>query len=142
MSGPLYTTEILRLAASTASFARLKFPHGTASKRSPVCGSSVTIDIKLDDKACVTEVGGEIRACAFGQASSALLGQSVKGKTAPELAEARDALRRWLSGASASPGDWPGLMIFESALSRTARHAAILLAFEAAAEAAEMASAP
>jgi NifU-like protein involved in Fe-S cluster formation len=142
MSGPLYTVEILRLAAATASFARLEGPHGTASKRSAVCGSSVTIDIKLDDKACVAELGGEIRACAFGQASSALLAQSATGKTAAELAQARDALRGWLSGANASPGEWPGLAIFEPALTRTARHAAILLAFEAAAEAAELASAP
>lgn len=139
MNAPLYSTEILRLAAATAEFHRLEHPGASVEKRSPVCGSRVTVDLRLGSDGTVTELGQEVRACALGQASAALLARGAVGKSADQLATARDQLRDWLAGKNDTPGGWPGLDIFEPARSRTARHAAILLAFEAAAEAAHMA---
>ena len=136
MSGVLYTTEILRLAASTGSFSRLAHPSGSAEKRSPICGSRVTVDVALDNAGRVAATGLEVRACALGQASAALMERSAVGKSVPELEAVRDGLRDWLSGAADLPADWPGLEIFEPARAHSARHSAILLAFDAAAEAA------
>lgn len=136
MSGVLYTTEILRLAASTGSCARLANPTGTSEKRSPICGSRVAVDVLLDGQGRVAAIGQEVRACALGQAAAALMERSAFGKSAIELAAARDDLRNWLSGRSEKPPNWPGLNIFEPARAHSARHPAILLAFDAAAEAA------
>ena len=140
MNVPLYNTEILRLAATIPHHDRLPDPMGSAEKRSPVCGSRVTVDVNVDAAGRVSEVGLLVRACALGQASSSLLGASVIGKSPEELAVARDALTAWLAGEGPLP-DWPGFALFTPALPHSARHASIRLAFEAAAEAAESARA-
>ena len=140
MDAPLYNTEILRLAANIPYAERLADPMGSSEKRSPICGSRVTVDVDLDAEGRVRAVGLLVRACALGQASSALMARQAIGKTACELAAARDALTAWLAGEGDVP-DWPGLDIFTPALPVTARHPSIRLAFEAAAEAAERAGA-
>jgi NifU-like protein involved in Fe-S cluster formation len=138
MNAPLYNTEILRLAATIPHNERLVDPMGSAEKRSPVCGSRVTVDINMNEGR-VEEVGLLVRACALGQASSSLMAASVIGKSPEELAAARDALTAWLAGEGPLP-DWPGFELFTPALPHSARHASIRLAFEAAAEAAAQAS--
>jgi NifU-like protein involved in Fe-S cluster formation len=140
VNAPLYNAEILRLAATIPHHDRLTDPMGSAEKRSPVCGSRVTVDVNVDDQGRVSEVGLLVRACALGQASSSLMGASVIGKSPEELAIARDALTAWLAGEGPLP-DWPGFELFTPALPHSARHASIRLAFEAAAEAAEAARA-
>lgn len=140
MSAPLYNAEILRLAASIADAERLADADGSAEKRSPVCGSRVTVDLALGRDGRVAEVGLLVRACALGQASAALLAAAIVGRTPAELASARDELSAWLAGGDALPG-WPGVEVFGPARAYTARHPSIRLAFEAAAEAAEAAAA-
>jgi NifU-like protein involved in Fe-S cluster formation len=135
MSAPLYNAEILRLAATIPHHERLPEPMATAEKRSPICGSRVTIDVAVDGEGRVSEVGLLVRACALGQASSSLLASNILGRTPAELAAARDALTAWLAREGDAP-DWPGMDIFTPALDYTARHPSIRLAFEAAAEAA------
>ncbi len=141
MSEALYNLEILRLAASTGAFARLADPQGSSEKRSPICGSRVIVDVDLDAEGRVARVGQEVRACALGQASAALLDQAIIGKSAHDLDRARISLGNWLGGTDSAPGDWPGLEIFAPARTHRARHPAILLAFEAAVEAATRAAA-
>lgn len=138
MSEPLYTLDILRLAAATASLQRLEHPQGAAETRSPVCGSRVTIELDLEDGR-ISKLGGAVSACAFGQASTALLAQSAIGSTEGDLAEAATALASYLKGNRDDPGAWPGLSIFERARAHPGRHAAILLPFQAARDAAAQA---
>jgi NifU-like protein involved in Fe-S cluster formation len=136
MNAPLYNMEILRLAASVPYQARLEAPMATSEKRSPVCGSRVTVDMDVDGEGRVAKLGMVVRACALGQASAALMSSHAVGRSAEELAEARDQLAAWLAGESDAPPAWPGLDIFAPALPHRARHPSIRLAFEAAAEAA------
>jgi NifU-like protein involved in Fe-S cluster formation len=136
MTATLYNTDILRLAASIPYHARLDAPMGSSERRSPICGSRVTVDVTLDDDGRVDQVGLVVRACALGQASAALLAAEVIGRTPEELAAARDAMAAWLASGEGEAPDWPGLAVFTPALSYTARHPSIRLAFEAAAEAA------
>jgi NifU-like protein involved in Fe-S cluster formation len=139
MSAALYNSTILRLATAIPHQARLANPQASVEKRSPVCGSRVTVDVRLDDDGRVAELGQLVRACALGQASAALMGEHAIGRSATQLAAARDALTDFLAGRRDDPGDWPGLEIFEPARPHTARHASIRLAFEAVAEAAALA---
>ncbi|API59576.1 iron-sulfur cluster assembly scaffold protein [Tardibacter chloracetimidivorans] len=141
MAEALYNTRILRLAASIPHAARLPNPQASVAKRSPVCGSRVTVDVDLDSAGRISALGQEVRACALGQASAALMGASAIGRSGAEIAAARDALRAYLAGEGETPGDWPGLDVFAPARAHHARHASILLAFEAAAEAAARAAA-
>ena len=136
MADALYTRDILRLAASIPHQRRLAAPQASVEKSSPVCGSRVVVDLVADAEGRVAELGQEVRACALGQASAALMGAHALGRTADELAAARDALAAYLAGTREDPGDWPGLAVFAAARPYRARHAAILLPFAAAAEAA------
>lgn len=140
MNAPLYNLEILRLAAAIPHHERLERPGGTSEKRSPVCGSRVTVDIAVDDSGRVAELGMLVRACALGQASAALLGEAVIGRTPAEIATARDDLAAWLAGEREAAPDWPGMALFTPALPHRGRHASIRLAFEAAADAAAQAA--
>ncbi|HEX8578266.1 MAG TPA: iron-sulfur cluster assembly scaffold protein [Allosphingosinicella sp.] len=141
MAAALYTREILRLAASIPHQGRLAAPHATAEKRSPVCGSRVVVDVALDGKGRVAALGQDVKACALGQASAALLGAHAIGATAADLAAARDALAAYLAGECEHWDLWPGISLFAEARPFAARHPSILLPFEAAAEAALAATA-
>lgn len=140
MSAELYNATILRLATAIPHQSRLAAPQATVEKRSPVCGSRVTVDVAVDAEGRVAALGQEVRACALGQASAALMGEHALGRSAAELAQARDALAAFLAGERDDPGAWPGLEIFAPARPHSARHASIRLAFEAVAEAAERAA--
>jgi NifU-like protein involved in Fe-S cluster formation len=140
MPAALYNRDILRLAASIPHHERLAAPQASAEKSSPVCGSRVVVDLIVDGEGRVAALGQEVRACALGQASASLMGAHAVGRSAAELAEARDALAAYLAGRRDDPGAWPGLALFADARRFTARHPSILLAFEAAAEAAARAS--
>jgi len=140
MSEPLYNTAILRLAATIPHQARLAAPQGTSRKVSPICGSRVTADVGLDSDGRVEAFGQEVRACALGQASASILGAGVLGKSAAELRAAHAALAAFLKGDGDVPEGWPDLEIFRPAQAYKARHPSILLAFDAAASAAESAA--
>lgn len=140
MNAPLYNIEILRLAATVPFQERLPAPMGSAEKRSPVCGSRVTVDVDMDREGRVKALGLLVRACALGQASAGIFAAHAIGRSAAEIASARNALTAWLAGEGPAPG-WPGLDIFASALPHRGRHASIRLAFEAGAEAAAQAGA-
>lgn len=136
MSAALYNSEILRLATAIPHQTRLDAPDATAERRSPICGSRVTVDVRVDAAGRVVALGQEVRACALGQASAALMAAEAVGRTAGELADARDALAAYLDGGRDDPGAWPGLDLFGPARPHKARHPSIRLAFEAVAEAA------
>ncbi|HYD37497.1 MAG TPA: iron-sulfur cluster assembly scaffold protein [Allosphingosinicella sp.] len=141
MPTALYNRDILRLAAAIPNLGRLEHPQASVEKRSPLCGSRVAVDLVLDGEGRVAALGQEVKACALGQASAALLGAHALGRNRAELAEARDSLAAYLRGERDEAGPWPGLAIFAGARRFPARHASILLAFEAAAEAAALAEA-
>jgi NifU-like protein involved in Fe-S cluster formation len=134
----LYNRDILRLAASIPHLGRLERPQASAEKSSSVCGSRVVVDVVLDSQGRVEALGLEVKACALGQASAALMGAHAGGRTREELARAHDSLAAFLRSERDDPGPWPGLAIFAEARRFPARHASILLAFEAAAEAAAL----
>ena len=129
MNAPLYTTEILRLAASLSDPRELEDADGRAELRSPTCGSRITTTVKLDEEGRVAALGQQVHACAFGQASAALLERGATGRSSSEVSEALTQLGAWLDGSDAEPA-W-GLAALAPARSRKSRHGAILLPFRA-----------
>ena len=107
--------------------------------RSRTCGSVATVALAGDDAGRVTGVGCRVQACAVGQAAASVFVGAAEGRTLAEIACARDALADWLAGAGARP-QWPGIDLLEPAIAYPGRHAAILLAWDAALAA--LASAP
>ncbi|MFA7441175.1 MAG: iron-sulfur cluster assembly scaffold protein [Sphingomonadaceae bacterium] len=143
MTAPLYTADILRLAASIPGQRPLKDAQATIMRRSPVCGSRVTTSVNLDCYGRVVDFGQEVQACALGQAAAAILGQAILGQTPENLRMAHEALASWLKSDDTLPeflaAHYPQLALFEPARAHAARHPSICLAFDAAAAAAEQA---
>jgi NifU-like protein involved in Fe-S cluster formation len=136
----LYNRDILRLAASIPHLGRLEAPHARVERVSPVCGSRVVVEVLVDGQGGVTQLAQEVRACALGQAAASLMGAHAIGRDPAQLARARGELSDYLAGSRDDPGDWPGLEALAPARPYSARHASILLAFDAVAEAAGLAA--
>jgi NifU-like protein involved in Fe-S cluster formation len=136
----LYSTRILALAADIPHLGRLSAPQGSARRRSPLCGSTVTADVVLKDGR-IAEFAQDVKACALGQASAAVLGQAVMGRSLPELCAAREALKAMLTdGGPAPTAPFDGYEVLLPARDYKNRHASILLALEAVCEAMEAAA--
>lgn len=131
----LYSGRILELAADIPHSERLSDPDATVRKRSPLCGSTVTVDVALQDGR-VSEFGQDVKACALGQASASVLGRYVIGRTRAEVETARDELRAMLTENGPVPrAPFTDYEVLEPARDFRNRHASILLALEATAEA-------
>lgn len=129
VSKPLYTREILRLAASIPAQRSFAEMGEAALLRSPTCGSRVATRVTLDEAGRVTMLEQAIEACAFGQAAAALVGTSAIGVSGKQAAAALAGVERWLDEDIAEP--WPGLDVLDAARARRGRHGAILLPFRA-----------
>jgi NifU-like protein involved in Fe-S cluster formation len=97
MNAPLYTTEILRLAASLGEPKALDREDGRAELRSPTCGSRITLAVQLDGDRRVERLSMQIHACAFGQAAAALVDRHGIGRSHDEVAAELVVLSRWLA---------------------------------------------
>jgi NifU-like protein involved in Fe-S cluster formation len=128
MNAPLYTTEILRIAASLSDPRALDREDGHAELRSPTCGSRIATSVQME-RGRIAGVSQRVHACAFGQASAALLERGAIGRSIEEVKSALAELDNWLSGGEAEP-PW-GLTALKPARSRKGRHGAILLPFRA-----------
>ena len=139
MNVPLYTTDILRLAASLPETVELGRVDGSASTRSPTCGSSVRLDVQIGSCGRIEALSQQVQACAFGQASAALVAAEAAGRTRAEVQRTLDELSGWLNGSRSDPPGWPGFDALAPARSRRSRHGAILLPLQALAAAMEQA---
>lgn len=133
MFGEIYHNRVLELAANIPHAERLRAPDGTAEKVSRVCGSIVRVDVILDKDNRIAEIGIDPKACALGQATSAVLTGNAIGASLGELVAGRDGLRDMLKdGASPPEGRFWELRHLEPVRDYPQRHASTLLAFEAA----------
>ncbi|MBB3998324.1 iron-sulfur cluster assembly scaffold protein [Aureimonas pseudogalii] len=140
MIDDLYNARILELAGHIDRIGRLDQPDGTASAHSKLCGSTVTVDLKLAD-GIVTDFAHEVRACALGQASSSVMARHVVGASVEELRAVREAMRAMLKENGPPPaGRFEELRYLEPVREHKARHASTMLTFDAVVEAIEKAS--
>jgi NifU-like protein involved in Fe-S cluster formation len=137
MLDEIYNRRILELAADIPRLGRLPHPDATATARSKLCGSAVTVDVAMVDGK-VTDFAHEVKACALGQASSSIMARHVIGSTAAELRDVRDSVRKMLKDNGPPPeGRWADLAVLEPVRDFRARHASTLLTFDAVVEAVE-----
>lgn len=131
----LYSGRILALAADIPLTERLAAPDATAKRRSPLCGSTVTVDITVDGDR-ITGFGQQVRACALGQAAASLLAAQIIGLRAAQIRQGRDQLLAMLKSDGPAPdAPFDGFDVLAPARDYTNRHASIMLAFDATLEA-------
>lgn len=135
MIDDLYSARILRLAANMPRAGRLPAPDATSEKVSKLCGSRVVVDVVVDGDR-VVDFAQDVKACALGQASAAVLGAAIMGASLSEIELARDAFRDMLkAGGSPPEGRFSDLSMLAPVKDYPARHTSTLLAFEATADA-------
>lgn len=127
----LYSGRILALAADLPHTTRLDAPDGTAKKRSPLCGSTVTVDVALTDGK-ISGYAQDVKACALGQAAASVVGSAIIGLEPVQIKAGRDELHAMLKADGPVPAaPFEGLEVLEPAKDYKNRHASILLAFDA-----------
>lgn len=135
MIDEIYNQKILAFAADIPRLKRLADADATAIAHSRLCGSKVTVDLKMKD-GIVTDFGHDVKACALGQASSSIMARHVVGATAAELKDLRERMHRMLKEGGPPPsGKWADLEALLPVRDFKARHASTLLTFDAVADA-------
>jgi NifU-like protein involved in Fe-S cluster formation len=135
MINEIYNRKILEFAADIHRLQRLDAPDATATAISRLCGSKVTVDVKMAD-GVVSDFGHEVKACALGQASSSIMARHVVGSTPDELRQLRGQMYAMLKEGSEAPsGKWRDLEALLPVRDFKARHASTLLTFDAVVDA-------
>jgi SUF system NifU family Fe-S assembly protein len=131
MIDELYSREILRRTTQLKHLGHLDTPDGQADRVSKLCGSSIHVEVKMNGDR-IADFAQQVEACALGQASAAILSQTVLGASVDEIRAGRDSLRALLNGEAADmPERFNDLRILESVKDFPARHTSTLLAWEA-----------
>ncbi|WP_306016052.1 iron-sulfur cluster assembly scaffold protein [Oceanicaulis sp. MMSF_3324] len=135
----IYSHDLLELAADIPHIGRLSAPDASAHKVSRICGSELTLDLRVE-AGRISDLGLEVKACALGQASASVLARSAIGADLEEIRATREALKAMLKDGGAAPnGRFSALKTLQPAASYRQRHGSIMLAFDAATEAFEAA---
>ena len=131
MLSEIYNKRILELAGNIERLGRLNDPDGTATANSRLCGSTVTVDLDVRD-GVVADFAHDVKACALGQASSAIMARHIIGSTPNELRALRESVHAMLKQGGAAPeGRWADVAVLEPVRDYKARHASTLLTFDA-----------
>jgi NifU-like protein involved in Fe-S cluster formation len=135
MLSDIYNRRILDLAGNIPRLGRLAAPDATATAHSRLCGSTVTVDLKMEEGR-VSDFAHDVKACALGQASSSIMARNIVGSDSAELRSLLETVRRMLKENGPAPeGKWADIAALEPVRDFKARHASTLLTFEAVADA-------
>jgi NifU-like protein involved in Fe-S cluster formation len=136
MLNDVYNKRIIELAGTIPRIGRLENPGATATAHSRLCGSTVTVDLKMEGDT-VTDFAHEVKACALGQASSSIMARNVIGSKAAELRGLRETVRKMLkeNGEPPHDGKWADIAVLEPVRDYKARHASTMLTFDAVVDA-------
>ena len=135
MLNDVYNAKILDLAANIPRLGRLGSPDASARAHSKLCGSTVTVDLRMDGDT-VTDFAHDVKACALGQASSSIMAHHVVGAHAQELREVRETMLKMLKENGPPPeGRFADLQFLEPVRDYKARHASTMLTFDAVVDA-------
>ena len=135
MINDVYNKRIIELAGNIPRLGRLADAQASATAHSKLCGSTVTVDLKMEGDQ-VTDFAHEVKACALGQASSSIMARNVIGAKAEELRNLRETVRRMLKENGTPPeGKWADIAVLEPVRDYKARHASTLLTFDAVVDA-------
>jgi NifU-like protein involved in Fe-S cluster formation len=127
----IYNTKILELAAAIPLAKRLADPDASATAHSKLCGSTVTVDLKMGGDR-VTDFGQTVKACLLGQSAASVVGREILGSSADELRDVGRIMRCMLKlGGSPPTGRWADLAVLQPVKDYKARHASTLLVFDA-----------
>ena len=135
MLNNIYSQQILELAANIPRQGRLESPDASAKAHSKLCGSTIIVDLKMEEGK-VVDFAHDVKACALSQAASSIMARNIIGSTGPELRRLRDQVRAMLKENGPPPeGKWADIALLEPVREFKARHTSTMLTFEATVDA-------
>ncbi|MFW6027595.1 MAG: iron-sulfur cluster assembly scaffold protein [bacterium] len=127
----LYSRRILQLAGAIGRIGRLESPDASADAVSRLCGSRITVDLKLEDGR-ISDYAQEVEACALGQTAASVMAREIVGSTPAELRDLRERMWNMLKHDGPPPeGKWADLALLEGVREYPARHGSVMLPFDA-----------
>lgn len=135
MIDDVYNSRILEFAGNIPRLGTLDDADATATAHSKLCGSKVTVSLKMDGDV-VSDFAHDVKACALGQASSSIMARNVIGASAAELRATRETMLKMLKENGPPPeGRFADLKFLEPVRDYRARHASTMLTFDAVVDA-------
>jgi len=135
MIDEVYNAKILEFAGNIPRIGRLSDPDATARAHSKLCGSTVTVDLKVENGRIV-DFAHDVKACALGQASSSIMARHIIGASIAELQALRTVMARMLKENGPPPeGRFADMKYLEPVRDYKARHASTMLTFDAVVDA-------
>lgn len=135
MMDDIYNRKILDFAGNITRSGRLADADAEARAHSRLCGSRVTVWLKMDGDR-VADFAHEVKACALGQASSAIMAANIVGASTDEIRKARaDMIAMLTQGGDGPTGRFADMACLLPVREYKARHASTLLTFDAVADA-------
>lgn len=126
----LYNTDILRWTTKIPHTERLEGECLHVTKTSRICGSRINADARIEG-GVIAEFGQEVKACALGQASAAIVGQHVIGLSEEEFTEIAEQFRHMVKTGEANfPEKWVDLGLLAPVKDHPGRHGSVMLPFE------------
>ncbi len=135
MIDDVYNSKILGFAGNIGRIGRLDAPDASAKAHSKLCGSTIVVDLKVNGGEIV-DYAHDVKACALGQASSAIVAANIVGSTNEEMQQVRVEMQQMLKeGGSPPEGRFADLKYLQPVKDHKARHASTLLVFDAVVDA-------
>ena len=127
----LYSKRILEFAGNIPLTEPLDDFNGSATRRSPLCGSNLQVWIKVKDNQIV-KYSHDVKTCALGQASASIFASKIIGLKKNLILKGRDQLFEMLTNNGPFPDiPFSNLEVLLPAVAYRNRHASIMLCFEA-----------
>ncbi|ATP12293.1 iron-sulfur cluster assembly scaffold protein [Bartonella henselae] len=127
----IYSDKILEYAANISKIGRLNKPDATSKKHARLCGSTITVDLKIEND-IVTDFAHEVRACVLGQAAASLLAYHIIGQTTQNLKMLREIIYHMLTeDGPPPPAPFEAFSCLQPIKNYKARHTSTLLIFDA-----------
>ncbi len=129
--GDIYNQKILEYAGNLPDLPRLEGADASARRHSRVCGSTINIDVKVDNGKIVG-YGHDVATCALGQTSASIMAHQIIGASIEELRLARAEMLAMLKENGPAPsGRFADLKYLQPVKDFPQRHASVMLVFDA-----------
>lgn len=127
----IYSTRLLELAADIPHARRLDDADATATAHSKLCGSTIAVDLCVE-QGRIVRFGQDVKACLLGQAAAAIVGREIVGTTLGEFRAVTTAMRAMLLDGGPPPtGRWADLSLLAPVRDYKHRQTSTLLIFDA-----------
>ncbi|GHF17239.1 iron-sulfur cluster assembly scaffold protein [Kordiimonas sediminis] len=127
----IYTKDLLRWTLKIPFQERMESPDASVVKTSRICGSRISLDVTFGPDGTINGAGWEVKACALGQATAAMVGQHIIGLGKAEFDEIDQLFASLVKGEDVHfPDKWQDLQALAPVKDHPGRQGSVALPFD------------